>query len=103
MLHPPVESGQYSAAAFAAACDAAGIRRSMGTVGTSADNALAESWFATLKRELLHGKQWIDQRQARRDVLQWTAFYNHRRRHSALGVLSPVEYENRSPMLAAAA
>ena len=65
--------------------------------------ALAESWFATLKREFLHGKQWIDQRQARRDVLQWTAFYNHRRRHSALGMFSPVEYENRSSTLAAAA
>lgn len=94
---------QYTSQAFARACDTHGVRRSMGAVGSSADNALAESWFATLKRELAHENQWFTERQARRDVLRWTAFYNHRRRHSALGMLSPVEYENRSTTLATAA
>lgn len=94
---------QYTSAAFGAACDAAGIHRSMGAVGSSADNALAESWFATLKRELLHARHWPTERDARQDILRWTAFYNHRRRHSALGMLSPIDYENRSSVLVAAA
>lgn len=65
-------------------------------IGSSADNALAEFWFATLKRELLHRRPWATEREARQDVLRWIAFYNHRRRHSALGMLSPIDYENRS-------
>jgi transposase InsO family protein len=94
---------QYTSAAFATACAAAGIRQSMGTIGSSADNSLAEAFFATLKREILPPHGWSNTRQARLDVFRWLSFYNTRRRHSALGHLSPVEYETRSPMLAAAA
>lgn len=94
---------QYHARLFSRACQQVGIRQSMGAVGSSADNALSESWFATLKRELGHDRRWWHPRQARRDVLRWISFYNQRRRHSALGMLSPIDYEHRSTTLAFAA
>lgn len=66
----------------------------MGRVGSSYDNALAESFFATLKRELdVEDRTWPSEADARRDIFRWIAFYNHRRRHSALGYLSPADYE----------
>ena len=65
--------------------------QSMGRIGDSLDNAAAESFFATLKREL--GGRWESVEQARLAVFSWIAFYNHRRRHSAIGYHSPVDYE----------
>ncbi|MFI7624318.1 IS3 family transposase [Micromonospora echinofusca] len=85
---------QYGSDAFASACRRHGIRRSMGRIGSSYDNALAEAFFATLKRELdVDRRRWASEADARRDVFRWIAFYNHRRRHSALGYLSPANYE----------
>lgn len=84
---------RYTSAAFAEVCRRHGIRRSMGRVGSSYDNALAESFFATLKRELLHGIRWLVRAQARLAVFAWLSWYNQRRRHSALGHLSPVDFE----------
>ncbi|WP_446723518.1 IS3 family transposase [Micromonospora sp. S4605] len=85
---------QYGSGAFADACQRNGIRRSMGRTGSSYDNALAEAFFATLKRELdVDHRRWTTEADARRDVFRWIAFYNHRRRHSALGYLSPANYE----------
>lgn len=74
----------------------AGIRRSMGRVGFSYDNALAESFFASIKRELLHAERWTHTSEARVAVFSWLARYNNRRRHSALGHVSPVEFECRT-------
>jgi len=72
------------------------VRRSTGRTGSSYDNALAEAFFATLKRELdVNHRHWASEADARRDVFRWIAFYNHRRRHSALGYLSPADYERR--------
>jgi transposase InsO family protein len=82
---------QYSSAAFAELCDHHGVVQSMGRIGDSLDNAVAESFFATLKREL-RGR-WASVEQARLAVFSWIAFYNHRRRHSAIGYHSPVDYE----------
>ena len=65
--------------------------QSMGRIGDALDNAAAESFFATLKREL--GGRWESVERARRAVFSWIAFYNHRRRHSAIGYHSPVDYE----------
>ncbi|MEV6107100.1 integrase core domain-containing protein [Streptomyces sp. NPDC051940] len=96
MLQRPVESGQYTSAAFASACRKRGIRRSMGRVGSSYDNAMAESFFASIKRELLYGERWLRSCEARLAVFSWMAWYNNRRRHSALGHISPVEFERRS-------
>lgn len=89
---------QYTSAAFAAACRKHGVRRSMGRTGSSYDNAMAESFFASIKRELLYGERWLKSCEARLAVFSWMAWYNNRRRHSALGHISPVEFERRSVM-----
>ncbi|MFY1674053.1 integrase core domain-containing protein [Plantactinospora sp. WMMB334] len=69
MLQRPLEPKQYTSKAFAAACAAAGVRQSMSKVGTSADNALAESFNATFKRETLQGRRaFTDERDARLTV-----------------------------------
>jgi transposase InsO family protein len=82
---------QYTSGAFAITCDAHEVVQSMGRIGDSLDNAVAESFFATLKREL--GARWDTTEHARVAVFSWIAFYNHRRRHSALGYHAPVDYE----------
>lgn len=85
---------QYTSADFAAACARLGVTQSMGAVGTSADNAAAESFNASLKREVLQGRRrWPGARQARLEVFRWVTRYNTARRHSALGQVSPVNYE----------
>nr|WP_107059172.1 IS3 family transposase [Streptomyces sp. NRRL B-1347] len=86
---------QYTSRAFAEACRSAGVRQSMSAVGSSADNALAESFNATFKRETLQGrKSWPDEREARLDAFRWLHRYNTRRRHSRLGQRSPIAFEN---------
>lgn len=66
----------------------------MSAVGSSADNALAESFNATCKRETLQGRNaWADEREARLDLFHWLHRYNTRRRHSSLGQRSPIAYE----------
>ncbi len=86
---------QYTSRKFAEACRSAGVRRSMSAVGSSADNALAESFNATFKRETLQGrKTWPTEREARLEAFRWLHRYNTRRRHSRLGQRSPIAYEN---------
>lgn len=94
MIFHSDRGAQYSSSDFTDACGRHGIRRSMGRIGSSYDNALAEAFFATLKRELdVDHRRWVSEADARRDVFRWIAFYNHRRRHSALGYRSPSDYE----------
>jgi transposase InsO family protein len=99
--------GQYTSRAFAAACTAAGVRQSMSAVGSSADNAAAESFNATFKRETLQGRRaYTDEREARLVSFRWLHRYNTVRRHSRLGHRSPITYENTAAatdMLATAA
>ena len=77
-------------------CAKAGIARSMGSRGDCWDNAVAESFFATLKTELLHRQPWHTRQQARTAIFEYIeAFYNRQRRHSSLGYLSPAEFERR--------
>ena len=86
---------QYTSKAFAAACKAAGVAQSMSKVGSSADNALAESFNATFKRETLQGRRaFTDEREARLASFRWLHRYNTVRRHSRLGQQSPNAYEN---------
>ncbi|MEU0147928.1 IS3 family transposase [Streptomyces sp. NPDC006288] len=86
---------QYTSRIFAEACRSAGVRQSMSAVGSSADNALAESFNATFKRETLQGrKTWPTEREARLDAFRWLHRYNTRRRHSRLGQRSPIAFEN---------
>jgi transposase InsO family protein len=85
---------QYTSRTFADACHRAGVRQSMSAVGSSADNAAAESFNATMKRETLQGRKgWSNEREARLDLFRWLHRYNTIRRHSRLGQCSPTAYE----------
>ncbi len=83
---------QYTSAVFAQVSGHFGIRRSIGRVGSSYDNALAESFWRGLKREAMQ-QVFATVRQARLEIFQWLTYYNARRRHRSLGYLSPVEFE----------
>ena len=85
---------QYTSRDFAAVCRELGVVQSMGGVGSSADNALAESFNATLKREILQDRScWPDAASCRREVFRWLARYNTKRRHSRCRQSSPATYE----------
>jgi putative transposase len=90
-----VESGQYTALLFGQACRDAGIDVSMGAKGCALDNAVCESFFATLKKEKLHRRSWPTRQDARHAVFEYIeGWYNRRRLHSTLGYRSPEQYEN---------
>jgi putative transposase len=96
LIHHSDHGRQYTSLAFGRRCREAGITVSMGSVGDCYDNALAESFFATLECELVARSRWRTHAEARMAVFDFIeAFYNPRRRHSALGYLSPTEYERR--------
>ena len=71
------------------------MRSSMSRKGNCWDNAPTESFWGHLKRASVHGRQFQTREQARQAVMAWMAFYNHRRLHSTLGYLSPMQYEQR--------
>ncbi len=86
---------QYTARAFGELCARHGVRQSMGAVGVCWDNSPAESFFATLKRELVYRQRWATKADARRAVVRWIeGWYNRHRLHSTLGYLTPLEKEN---------
>ncbi len=86
---------QYTSKDFARLCARLGVTLSLGAVGTSADNALAESFNATLKRETLAGAATFnDETTCRREVFRWATRYNTKRRHSYCNYKSPTTYEN---------
>jgi putative transposase len=93
--HPSSDHGcQYTAVAYGERCLAAGVRPSMGSVGDAYDNALCESFFATLECELLDRERFRTPAEARRAIFDYIeGWYNPRRRHSALGYESPLRYE----------
>ena len=71
-----------------------GVRPSMGTVGDAYDNAMAESFFATLECELIDRRSWKTHTEARLAIFTWVeAWYNPHRRHSSLGQISPINFE----------
>src|SRR5699024_9003942 len=80
----------YTSQTFRSYCSSLGVRQSMGAVGTSADNALAESFNATLKREVLRDRKVFDNPIAcRQEVFRWCMRYNIRRRHSWCNLVAP--------------
>jgi hypothetical protein len=96
VVHHSDHGSQYTSIAFGKRCREAGVRPSMGSVGDAYDNAMAESFFATLECELLDRRRFKTQAEARMAVFEFIeGFYNPRRRHSSLGYLSPVDYERR--------
>ena len=96
VIHHSDHGCQYTSIAFGARCREAGVRPSMGTVGDAYDNALCESFFATLECELLDRTCFHTQAEARPAVFEFIeGWYNTHRRHSALDYDSPIEYERR--------
>ena len=94
VLRRLVEPAQYTSLAFGLRCQAAGVRPSMGSVGDAYDNAMAESFFATLECELLDRRRFATPTQARIAVFDFLeGWYNPHRRHSALDYESPLSYE----------
>ena len=94
VVHHSDHGSQYTSITFGEKCREAGVELSMGTVGDCYDNALCESFFATLECELLERRRFTDRTEARREVFWFIeGWYNRRRRHSGLGYMSPVEFE----------
>ena len=97
MIHHSDHGCQYTSLAFGQRCREAGVQPSMGSVGDAYDNALCESFFATLESELLDRQRFGTHVAARLAVFDYIeGWYNPRRRHSALDYLSPMAYEKRA-------
>lgn len=102
-VHHSDHGTQYTSWAFGQRLRQAGLLGSMGTVGDALDNAVAESFFATLQTELLDRREWHDRRQLAAAIFEWIeCFYNPVRRHSTVGMLAPAHYDSRRPNPAAA-
>lgn len=96
VIHHSDQGCQYTSIAFGARCRKAGVRPSMGSVGDCYDNALCESFFATLECELLDREQFATRSEARMAVFDFIeGWYNRHRRHSALDYQSPMAYEEK--------
>lgn len=94
LIHHSDQGSQYVSLAFGQRARDAGIAVSMGSRGDCFDNAVAESFFATLKKELVRRRSWPTRRELQSAVFDYIeSFYNRERRHSTLGYLSPREFE----------
>lgn len=94
LIHHSDQGSQYVSLAFGRAAREAGIDVSMGSRGDAYDNAVAETFFATIKKELVNRRSWPSRLELQSAVFEYIeAFYNRRRRHSTLGMLSPTDYE----------
>ena len=88
------KGAQYTSHQFTGFCNDNNIRRSMGRTGVCFDNAVAESFFASYKKELIHTRPWPTLKVLKRATFEWIEFYyNQERRHSAIGYLTPNEYD----------
>jgi putative transposase len=95
VIHHSDHGCQYTSFAFGKRCREMGVMPSVGSVGDAYDNAMAESFFATLECELLDRRSFQTQAQAKLAVFEFIeGFYNTRRRHSSLGYRSPVRFES---------
>jgi hypothetical protein len=104
VLRRPLEPKQYTSLAFGRRLQQAGLVASRGSIGDALDNAVAESFFATLECELLDRYHWPTRQALRTAVFDFIEiFYNRQRRHSTLDYLTPVDYEHQRPSPAPAA
>jgi putative transposase len=95
LVHHSDMGSQYTSLVFTRRCRSVGIDVSMGSRGDCFDNAVLESFHATLKKDLIHRRAWPTKAEARTAVFDYIeAFYNRRRRHSLLGMRSPADFEN---------
>jgi putative transposase len=96
VIHHSDQGTQYTSLAFGRRCDEMGVRPSMGSVGDCYDNAMCESFFATLECELIDRRTFQTQAEARSSVFRYIeGWYNPHRRHSALGYESPMHFERK--------
>ena len=96
LLHHSDRGSQYASDAYQSLLAGHGIEPSMSRAGDCWDNAVVESFFSTLKRELVHHESYAGHEEARRSLFEYIeVFYNRKRRHSTLGYRSPVEFEAR--------
>jgi transposase InsO family protein len=95
------QGSEFTAGRFRSACERLGIRQSMGRPGSALDNAVIESWHSTVEFELRRLDHFTTRAQARAGVAAWIEEYNQIRRHSALDMSSPVDYELHHPWDAA--
>ena len=94
VLQRRVESTQYTSLDFGKRCKEMGVRPSMGSVGDEYDNAMAESFFASLECELIDRRSWKSFAEARMATFTWIeGWYNPRRRHKGLGQKSRINFE----------
>src|SRR5258707_8240201 len=94
LIHHSDRGVQYASAEYRKMMQSAGFRASMTRKGDCYDNAPMESFFHTLKTELVHHRQYATRAEATRDIFAYIeAFYNRTRRHSAIGYISPIEME----------
>ena len=94
LLHHSDRGSQYASAEYQAVLQTGEIVASMSRAGDCYDNAAMESFFGTLKCELIHDRRYRTRTEARQDIFEYIeVFYNRQRRHSSLGYLSPVAYE----------
>ena len=93
MLQRPVELAEYTAGSFRQACERLGIRQAMGRPGSALGHAVIEAWHSTLEFELRSLRKFATKAEARAAAAAWIEDYNHDRRHSALGMMSPADYE----------
>jgi len=101
VIHHSDQGCQYTSIEFGKRCREAGVRPSMGSIGDCFDNAMCESFFATLECELIGRSTFRTHDEARDAIFNFIeGFYNTRRRHSALGQRSPVQFENRQAVVA---
>ena len=99
LIHHSDQGSQFVSLAFGQKARDAGIAVSMGSKGCAYDNAVAESLFATLKKELVHRRSWPTRRELISEVFEFVeGFYNTTRRHSTLGYLSPAQFETITPI-----
>jgi putative transposase len=93
-VHHSDQGCQYTAIGFGKRCEEAGVRPSMGSVGDCYDNALCESFFATLECELIERETFASKSEARLSIFEFVeGWYNPDRLHSGLGYQSPLRYE----------
>jgi putative transposase len=97
------QGSEYTAAAYRAACGRLAVTQSMGRVGSALDNAVIESWHSTIEFELRMLEHFTTKAQARGRIAEWIAEYNNDRRHSSIGMISPVAYERQAEADAAEA